>query len=65
MSDPWQRLIDASRQLDHGSSVSAVAMGLLDVFDAAGASNEPAFAVAEFLRALTWVEEADDVDDDD
>jgi hypothetical protein len=61
MSDKWDWLLDGARDLDRGIAVEAV---LADTrFDVHGVSDQPAYAVAELLRALlaAWGNDDGDV----
>jgi hypothetical protein len=48
----WEWLLDGARDLDRGIDVAAVLTDLQTRFDVHGASDQPAYAVAELLRAL-------------
>jgi hypothetical protein len=62
MNNGWESLIDVARDLDRGDDVEAILADLLSRFEACGASDQPGYAVAEFLRALlaAWPDEEDD-----
>ena len=60
MSDVWEHVIDAARELDH-ASVEGVLRRLLTRLDTHAASDLPAYAVGELLKAIlqSWDDDAD------
>jgi hypothetical protein len=61
MNNGWESLIDAARDLERGDDGKAILADLLTRFEACGASDQPGYAVAAFLRALlaAWPDEED------